>query len=189
MSAGWPITSEGECAGADSDIEFWGPLGYKTIDDSFEDISCLLILIQDFYKSKGVQVDLFTNVCHQYTFMVNNFLGKVILFFEHENSIMVNGQLKPKVVHMVEVNELVSLVVSDATGNTQSVSASATVLLHDLPNVKHSLLNQYLTISEVKYSPSATLPQTIKVFHKEDAQAMILHVEDTINNQCNKLAF
>ncbi|OAD78063.1 hypothetical protein PHYBLDRAFT_68434 [Phycomyces blakesleeanus NRRL 1555(-)] len=45
MSADWPITSKGECAGADSDIEFWKPLEYETIDNSFENISCLPILI------------------------------------------------------------------------------------------------------------------------------------------------
>ncbi|OAD71608.1 hypothetical protein PHYBLDRAFT_70060 [Phycomyces blakesleeanus NRRL 1555(-)] len=171
MSAGWPITSEGEHAGADSNIEFWRPLGYKTIDDSFKDISCLLILIQDFYRSKGVecgmiepaiitsrkafingcvidfsfaqntlrevhhvclqvQVDLFTNVRCQYIPIAKDFFGKVILFFEHENSgkrwplvlvliystvlyngipVVVNGQLKPKVVHLADVKELVVL--------------------------------------------------------------------------------
>ncbi|OAD72693.1 hypothetical protein PHYBLDRAFT_73098 [Phycomyces blakesleeanus NRRL 1555(-)] len=45
MSAGWPITSKGEHAGADSDIKFWGHLEYKTINDSFKDISYLPILI------------------------------------------------------------------------------------------------------------------------------------------------
>ncbi|OAD74390.1 hypothetical protein PHYBLDRAFT_67681 [Phycomyces blakesleeanus NRRL 1555(-)] len=168
MSAGWPITSKGECASAHSDIKFWGPLEYKTIVDSFEDISCLPILIRDFYRSKGVecgtiepaiitsrkafingcvidssfsqktlreahhvclqvQVDLFTNVCCRYTPVAKDFFGKVILFFEHENSgkrwplvlvliystvlyndilVVVNGQLKPKVVHLADVKEL-----------------------------------------------------------------------------------
>ncbi|OAD77506.1 hypothetical protein PHYBLDRAFT_141390 [Phycomyces blakesleeanus NRRL 1555(-)] len=188
MSAGWPITSEGERAGADSDIEFWRPLGYKTIDDSFEDISCLLILIQDFYRSKGVecrtiepaiitsrkafingcvidssfaqntlreahhvrlqvQVDLFTNVRRQYTPVAKDFFGKVILFFEHENSgkrwplvlvliystvlyngipVVVNDQLKPKVVHLADVKELVGLVMSDATDSTTTTTTTTT---------------------------------------------------------------
>ncbi|OAD79008.1 hypothetical protein PHYBLDRAFT_164098 [Phycomyces blakesleeanus NRRL 1555(-)] len=159
------VLYKGERAGADSNIEFWGPLGYKTIVDSFEDISCLPILIRDFYRSKGVecrtiepaiitsckafinscvidssfsqktlreahhihlqmQVDLFTNVRCQYTPVAKDFFGKVILFFEHGNSVynvilvVVNGQLKLKVVHLADVKELVGLVVSDATGNT-----------------------------------------------------------------------
>ncbi|OAD80198.1 hypothetical protein PHYBLDRAFT_59232 [Phycomyces blakesleeanus NRRL 1555(-)] len=194
MSAGWLITSEGKHVSADSDIEFWGPLGYKTIDDSFEDISCLLILIRDFYRSKGVecgtiepaiitshkafikdcvvdfsfsqktlrkahhiclqmQVDLFTNVCRQYTPMAKDFFGKVILFFEHENSskrwplvlvliystvlyndipVVVNGQLKPKVVHLADVKELVGLVVSDAMGSTTTPTTTKYIVWPEL---------------------------------------------------------
>ncbi|OAD75359.1 hypothetical protein PHYBLDRAFT_64283 [Phycomyces blakesleeanus NRRL 1555(-)] len=54
-SAGWPMTEEGERVDIDSDIEFWGPLEYKTIHDSIEEISCLPVLLAKFHESKGVE--------------------------------------------------------------------------------------------------------------------------------------
>ncbi|OAD74555.1 hypothetical protein PHYBLDRAFT_167962 [Phycomyces blakesleeanus NRRL 1555(-)] len=54
-SAGWPLTEGGECVSAKSDIEFWEPLRCRLIDENFKGISYLLILIQAFYKSKGVE--------------------------------------------------------------------------------------------------------------------------------------
>ncbi|OAD71200.1 hypothetical protein PHYBLDRAFT_170577 [Phycomyces blakesleeanus NRRL 1555(-)] len=127
VSAGWPMTEEGERDGAESDIEYWGPLRRRLIDESFKGISCLPILIQAFCESKGVgcsriepvmttsrkafingcvidssfaqtplrkahhvrlqvQVDLFRNVRRRYTPIIKDFFGKVVLFFEHENS-------------------------------------------------------------------------------------------------------
>ncbi|OAD71629.1 hypothetical protein PHYBLDRAFT_170286 [Phycomyces blakesleeanus NRRL 1555(-)] len=52
------LTDEGEHVGAGSDIEFWGPLRNRTIQDSFEDISCLLKLLEDFYESKGEECSM-----------------------------------------------------------------------------------------------------------------------------------
>ncbi|OAD78038.1 hypothetical protein PHYBLDRAFT_164919 [Phycomyces blakesleeanus NRRL 1555(-)] len=165
------IKKGGEHVGAKSDIEFWGSLRCRLIDESFKGISCLPILIQAFYESKGVecsriklvittsrkafvndcvidssfaqtplreahhvclqvQVDLFHNV-HQ-----RIFFGKVVLFFEHENSgkrwllalvqvysveeyngvpVAKNGQMKPKVVHLVDVKKLVGLAKNEVT--------------------------------------------------------------------------
>ncbi|OAD68800.1 hypothetical protein PHYBLDRAFT_150389 [Phycomyces blakesleeanus NRRL 1555(-)] len=54
-SAGWLITEKDEHVEVDSDIEFWGPLGCKTIHDSIEEISCLPVLLAKFYESKGVE--------------------------------------------------------------------------------------------------------------------------------------
>ncbi|OAD79487.1 hypothetical protein PHYBLDRAFT_58535 [Phycomyces blakesleeanus NRRL 1555(-)] len=188
MSAGWPVMEKGEYVGAKSDIEFWGPLSRRLIDESFEGISCLLILIQAFYKSKRVecstiepvmttsckafvngcvidssftqtplreahhiclqvQIDLFYNVCWRYTPIIKDFFSKVVLFFKHENSgkrwplvlvqvysveeyngmlVAKNGQMKPKVVHLVDVKELVGLSVEVTS---RKISANTISLL------------------------------------------------------------
>ncbi|OAD72404.1 hypothetical protein PHYBLDRAFT_169535 [Phycomyces blakesleeanus NRRL 1555(-)] len=168
-TAGWPLTDEGERVGAGSDSEFWGPLRNRTIRDSFEGISCLSKLLEDFYESKGeecsmieaaiqtsckafvngcvidsalnqncvreahnirlqIQVDENRNINSAYSPVYKDFFGKVVVFFEHKlnnkrwllalveiaavrlvNSIPVvnNGQMKPKVVHLADVKELV----------------------------------------------------------------------------------
>ncbi|OAD66384.1 C2H2-type zinc finger transcription factor [Phycomyces blakesleeanus NRRL 1555(-)] len=173
-TAGWPLTDEGERVGAGSDIEFWGPLRNRTIQDSFEGISCLSKLLEDFYKSKGeecsmieaaiqtshktsvnscvidsaldqncvreahnirlqIQVDENHNINSTYSLVYKDFFGKVFVFFEHKlnnkrwplalveiaavrlvNDIPVvnNGQMKPKVVHLADVKELVGLVLA-----------------------------------------------------------------------------
>ncbi|OAD66231.1 hypothetical protein PHYBLDRAFT_152803 [Phycomyces blakesleeanus NRRL 1555(-)] len=183
-TAGWPLTDEGERVGAGSDIEFWGPLRNRTIRDSFEGISCLSKLLEDFYKSKGeecsmieaaiqtsrkafvngcvidsaldqncvreahnirlqIQVDENRNINSAYSPVYKDFFGKVVVFFEHKlnnkrwplalveiaavrlvNGIPVvnNGQMKPKVVHLADVKELVGLVKSDATINTTTTT-------------------------------------------------------------------
>ncbi|OAD79471.1 hypothetical protein PHYBLDRAFT_162541 [Phycomyces blakesleeanus NRRL 1555(-)] len=183
-TAGWPLTDEGECVCAGSDIEFWGPLRNRTIRDSFEGISCLSKLLEDFYKSKGeecsmieaaiqssrkafvngcvidsaldqncvreahnirlqIQVDENHNINSAYSPVYKDFFGKVVVFFEHKlnnkrwphalveiaavrlvNGIPVvnNGQMKPKVVHLADVKELVGLVKSDATINTTTTT-------------------------------------------------------------------
>ncbi|OAD72657.1 hypothetical protein PHYBLDRAFT_73064 [Phycomyces blakesleeanus NRRL 1555(-)] len=193
-SAGWPMTEKGERVGVDSDIEFWGPLGCRTIHDSIEEISCLPVLFAKFYESKGVEcstIDLalttshkaFVNGCvidsafaHKVQreahhvclqLQVNKttntrpglstalkvFFGKVVLFFEHVNerkrwplaSVLVystmmyngvpvvrNGQMKPKVVHLVDVKELVRLVVSDATVNITTATTTAYIVWPEL---------------------------------------------------------
>ncbi|OAD65392.1 hypothetical protein PHYBLDRAFT_176159 [Phycomyces blakesleeanus NRRL 1555(-)] len=183
-TAGWPLTDEGERVGAGSDIEFWEPLRNRTIRDSFEGISCLSKLLEDFYKSKGeecsmieaaiqtshkafvngcvidsaldqncvreahsirlqIQVDENRNINSAYSPVYKDFFGKVVVFFEHKlnnkrwplalveiaavrlvNGIPVvnNGQMKPKVVHLADVKELVGLVKSDATINTTTTT-------------------------------------------------------------------
>ncbi|OAD81292.1 hypothetical protein PHYBLDRAFT_161908 [Phycomyces blakesleeanus NRRL 1555(-)] len=52
------MTGKGEYVGAGSDIEFWGPLRNRTIRDSFEGISCLSKLLEDFYESKGEECSI-----------------------------------------------------------------------------------------------------------------------------------
>ncbi|OAD80095.1 hypothetical protein PHYBLDRAFT_163142 [Phycomyces blakesleeanus NRRL 1555(-)] len=170
-TAGWPLADEGKHVGAGSDIEFWGPLRNRTIRDSFEGISCLSKLLEDFYKSKGeecsmieaaiqtsrkafvngcvidsalhqncvreahnirlqIQIDENHNIHSAYSPVYKNFFGKVVVFFEHKlnnkrwllalveiaavhlvNGIPVvnHGQMKPKVVHLADVKELVGL--------------------------------------------------------------------------------
>ncbi|OAD75376.1 hypothetical protein PHYBLDRAFT_143627 [Phycomyces blakesleeanus NRRL 1555(-)] len=164
MSAGWPITSKGKCACADSDIEFWGPLVYKTSDDSFEDISCLLILIQDFHRSMGVECGAiepaiitsckaFINGC----VIDSSFSQKTLREAHHVclqmqvdltvlyNGIpvVVNGQLKPKVVHLVDVKELVGLVVSDAMGSTTTTTTTKYIVWPELNRGPKLNIGQY----------------------------------------------
>ncbi|OAD66944.1 hypothetical protein PHYBLDRAFT_151882 [Phycomyces blakesleeanus NRRL 1555(-)] len=190
-TAGWPLTDEGERVGAGSDIEFWGPLRNRTIRDSFEGISCLSKLLEDFYESKGkecsmieaaiqtshkafvngcvidsaldqncvreahnirlqIQVDENRNINSAYSPVYKDFFGKVVVFFEHKlnnkrwplalveivavrlvNGIPVinNGQMKPKVVHLADVKELVGLVKSDATINTTTTTTTTTYIV------------------------------------------------------------
>ncbi|OAD67607.1 hypothetical protein PHYBLDRAFT_73297 [Phycomyces blakesleeanus NRRL 1555(-)] len=171
FTAGWPLTDESECVGAGSDIEFWGPLRNRTIQDSFEGISCLSKLLEDFYKSKGEECSMieaaiqtsrkaFVNGCIQvdenhdinsaYSPVYKDFFGKVVVFFEHRlnnkrwplalveiaavhlvNGIPVvnNRQMKPKVVHLADVKELVGLVKLDATINTTTTTITITYIV------------------------------------------------------------
>ncbi|OAD75379.1 hypothetical protein PHYBLDRAFT_166626 [Phycomyces blakesleeanus NRRL 1555(-)] len=193
-SAGWPMTEEGERVDVDSDIEFWGPLEYKTIHDSIEEISCLPVLLAKFHESKGVecstidsalttsrkafvngcvidsvfahkvqreahhihlqlQINKATNARSGSSPALKHFFGKVVLFFEHVNEgkrwpltlvlvystmlyngvpVARNGQMKPKVVHLVDVKELVGLVVSDATVNTITAMTTAYIVWPEL---------------------------------------------------------
>ncbi|OAD78849.1 hypothetical protein PHYBLDRAFT_163942 [Phycomyces blakesleeanus NRRL 1555(-)] len=183
-TAGWLLTDEGERVGARSDIEFWGPLRNRTIRDSFEGISCLSKLLEDFYKSKGeecsmieaaiqtsrkafvngcvidsaldqncIQVDENRNINSAYSPVYKDFFGKVVVFFEHKlnkkrwpltlveiaavrlvNGIPVvnNGQMKPKVVHLADVKELVGLVKSDATINTTTTTTTTYIVWPEL---------------------------------------------------------
>ncbi|OAD78858.1 hypothetical protein PHYBLDRAFT_163952 [Phycomyces blakesleeanus NRRL 1555(-)] len=183
-TAGWLLTDEGERVGARSDIEFWGPLRNRTIRDSFEGISCLSKLLEDFYESKGeecsmieaaiqtsrkafvngcvidsaldqncvreahnirlqIQVDENRNINSAYSLVYKDFFGIVVVFFEHKlnkkrwllalveiaavrlvNGIPVvnNEQMKPKVVHLTDVKELVGLVKLDMTINTTTTT-------------------------------------------------------------------
>ncbi|OAD68603.1 hypothetical protein PHYBLDRAFT_150202 [Phycomyces blakesleeanus NRRL 1555(-)] len=193
-SAGWPMTEEGEHVGVDSDIEFWGPLGCRTIHDSIEEISCLPVLLAKFYESKGVecstidpalttsrkafvngcvidsafahkvqreahhvrlqlQVNKATNARPGSSPALKDFFVKVVLFFEHVNEgkrwplalvlvystmlyngvpVARNGQMKPKVVHLADVKELVGLVVSGATVNTTTATTTAYIVWPEL---------------------------------------------------------
>ncbi|OAD73811.1 hypothetical protein PHYBLDRAFT_158801 [Phycomyces blakesleeanus NRRL 1555(-)] len=90
-----------------------------------------------------VQVDKNRNIHSAYSPVYKDFFGKVVVFFEHKlnnkrwplalveiaavrlvNNIPAinNGQMKPKVVHLADVKELVVLVKSDATINTITVT-------------------------------------------------------------------
>ncbi|OAD71529.1 hypothetical protein PHYBLDRAFT_72104 [Phycomyces blakesleeanus NRRL 1555(-)] len=84
---------------------------------------------------------------------LKDFFGKVVLFFEHVNEgkrwplalvlvystmlyngvpVARNGQMKPKVVHLADVKELVGLVVSDATVNITTATMTAYIVWPEL---------------------------------------------------------
>ncbi|OAD65330.1 hypothetical protein PHYBLDRAFT_153575 [Phycomyces blakesleeanus NRRL 1555(-)] len=151
-TAGWPLTDEGERVGAGSDIEFWGPLRNRTIRDSFEGISCLSELLEDFYESKGEECSMieaaiqtsrkaFVNGCvidsalDQNCHKLNNKRWPLALVeiaaVRLVNGIPVvnNGQMKPKVVHLADVKELVGLVKLDATINTTTTTTTTTTYI------------------------------------------------------------
>ncbi|OAD72676.1 hypothetical protein PHYBLDRAFT_145992 [Phycomyces blakesleeanus NRRL 1555(-)] len=150
-SAGWPIDQEGSNVGTDSDIEFWGPLKNRMIVDSFGGISCFLELLQKFYESKGKECSMIEAAIK--TKLLQDFFGKVVIVFEHKlnnkrwslvlvnvyavrlvNSIPAinNGQMKPIVVHLADVTQLVGLVKLNTTINTITITATAYVVWPDL---------------------------------------------------------
>ncbi|OAD68316.1 hypothetical protein PHYBLDRAFT_150501 [Phycomyces blakesleeanus NRRL 1555(-)] len=185
-TAGWPLTDEGKCVGAGSDIEFWGPLRNRMIRDSFEGISCFSKLLEDFYESKGeecsvieaaiqtsckafvngcaidsaldqivlqIQVDENRNINSAYFPVYKDFFGKVVVFFEHKlnnkkwllalveiasvrlvNGVPAvnNGHMKPKIVHLADVKELVGLMKLDATINTTTTTATTYIVWPEL---------------------------------------------------------
>ncbi|OAD80084.1 hypothetical protein PHYBLDRAFT_140098 [Phycomyces blakesleeanus NRRL 1555(-)] len=92
-----------------------------------------------------VQADENRNIGQSYSPIYKDFFGKIVIFFEHKinnkrwllvlvnvyavrlvNSIPVinNRQMKPMVVHLADVKELVGLVKSDATINTITTTAT-----------------------------------------------------------------
>ncbi|OAD77826.1 hypothetical protein PHYBLDRAFT_141687 [Phycomyces blakesleeanus NRRL 1555(-)] len=100
-----------------------------------------------------VQVDENRNIGQSYSPVYKDFFGKVVVFFEHKlnnkrwplvlvnvyavrlvNSIPAinNGQMKPMVVHLADVKELVGLVKSDATINTITTTATTYVVWPEL---------------------------------------------------------
>ncbi|OAD79321.1 hypothetical protein PHYBLDRAFT_162397 [Phycomyces blakesleeanus NRRL 1555(-)] len=100
-----------------------------------------------------VQVDENRNIGQSYSLVYKDFFGKVVVFFEHKlnnkrwplvlvnvyavrlvNSIPAinNGQMKPMVVHLADVKELVGLVKSDATINTITTTATTYVVWPEL---------------------------------------------------------
>ncbi|OAD76871.1 hypothetical protein PHYBLDRAFT_62934 [Phycomyces blakesleeanus NRRL 1555(-)] len=100
-----------------------------------------------------VQVDENRNIGQSYSPVYKDFFGKVIVFFEHKlnkkrwplvlvnvyavrliNSIPVinNGQMKPMVVHLADVKELVGLVKLDTTINTITTAATTYVVWPEL---------------------------------------------------------
>ncbi|OAD69485.1 hypothetical protein PHYBLDRAFT_188264 [Phycomyces blakesleeanus NRRL 1555(-)] len=100
-----------------------------------------------------VQVDENRNIGQSYSPVYKDFFGNVVVFFEHKlnnkrwplvlvnvyavrlvNSIPAinNGQMKPMVVHLADVKELVGLVKSDATINTITTTATTYVVWPEL---------------------------------------------------------
>ncbi|OAD68696.1 hypothetical protein PHYBLDRAFT_188654 [Phycomyces blakesleeanus NRRL 1555(-)] len=100
-----------------------------------------------------VQVDENRNIGQSYSPVYKDFFGKVVVFFEHKlnnkrcplvlvnvyavrlvNSIPVvnNGQMKPKVVHLADVKELVGLVKSDATINITTTATTTYIVWPEL---------------------------------------------------------
>ncbi|OAD75356.1 hypothetical protein PHYBLDRAFT_186379 [Phycomyces blakesleeanus NRRL 1555(-)] len=100
-----------------------------------------------------VQVDENRSIGQSYSPVYKDFFGKVVVFFEHKlnnkrwplvlvnvyavrlvNSIPAinNGQMKPMVVHLADVKELVGLVKSDATINTITTTATTYVVWPEL---------------------------------------------------------
>ncbi|OAD71516.1 hypothetical protein PHYBLDRAFT_187581 [Phycomyces blakesleeanus NRRL 1555(-)] len=100
-----------------------------------------------------VQVDENRNIGQSYSPVYKDFFGKLVVFFEHKlnnkrwplvlvnvyavrlvNSIPAinNGQMKPMVVHLADVKELVGLVKSDATINIITTTATTYVVWPEL---------------------------------------------------------
>ncbi|OAD74956.1 hypothetical protein PHYBLDRAFT_186588 [Phycomyces blakesleeanus NRRL 1555(-)] len=151
-SAGWPIDREGSNVGTDSDIEFWGPLRNRTIVDSFGGISCLPELLQKFYESKGEECSMigaaiktsrkaFVNGCVIDSALDHNCVREAhnvrlqVQVDENRNigiPVINNGQMKPMVVHLADVKELVGLVKSDTTINTITTAATTYVVWPEL---------------------------------------------------------
>ncbi|KAL0092636.1 CCHC-type zinc finger transcription factor [Phycomyces blakesleeanus] len=182
--AGWPLTEGGERVGAKSDIEFWGPLRCRLIDESFEGISCLPILIQAFYKSKGVECSriepvmttsckAFVNGCviassfaqtllreaHHVCLQVQIDLFLQVYSVEEYNGVLVakNGQMKPKVVHLADVKELDGLVVSDATSSTTTTTTKY-IVWPELNHEQKLNLGEHLINGHTDNSPTITTP-------------------------------
>ncbi|OAD73945.1 hypothetical protein PHYBLDRAFT_168367 [Phycomyces blakesleeanus NRRL 1555(-)] len=103
-----------------------------------------------------VQVNENCNIGQSYSPVYKDFFGKIVVFFEHKlnnkrwplvlvnvyavrlvNSIPAinNGQMKPMVVHLADVKELVGLVKSDATISTITTTATTYVVW---PELNHS---------------------------------------------------
>ncbi|OAD68749.1 hypothetical protein PHYBLDRAFT_173164 [Phycomyces blakesleeanus NRRL 1555(-)] len=144
--------SAGSNVGTDSDIEFWGPLRNRTIVDSFGGISCLPELLQKFYESKGEECSMieaaiktsrkaFVNGCVIDSALDHNCVREAhnvrlqVQVDENRNigiPAINNGQMKPMVVHLADVKELVGLVKSDATINTITTTATTYVVWPEL---------------------------------------------------------